>query len=172
MAWSSFTVMEPLCCEVYGSAFIFGSRNGKVYQGFYGFRDDDSYDGTTNVGNEVTGRFQAAFSSFGVPTLNKRAQRVRVLGRCNGEPAVAVAIRNEYNIDQILSPPAPALAPNASWDVALWDLALWQATSSTFNRWIGVTGFGKMLALQCAVRGTGYTLITDYEITFLEGYGL
>jgi hypothetical protein len=170
-AWTSITGMEPYTAVVHQGQFIFSTREGKVYQGFYGYEDGSSYDGTI-AGNEVVGQFQTGFYDYGSPNANKRVQRVRLLGRADGLPAYVLAMEPEYAIGELPNVGAPALNANALWDVAIWDSATWQARSGYWAKWFGVACFGKRLSLLAAVRGTGYTLVTDYEVTYEEGIGL
>jgi len=170
--WSTVTNFDALCSVVHEGAFYFGTRDGYVCKGFVGYRDGDNWDGSSE-GDEVTGQFLTGFFDYGSPTKNKILTRVRMLGLVDGEPSVRVAVRKEYEMQTLMSVSAPAsLGSGALWDHALWDVATWQSGQLTFNRWIGIAGFGKKLALQVAVRGTGATLLTDYEVTFKEGYGL
>jgi hypothetical protein len=170
-SWTTFTVMEPYAAVVHEGTFMFSDREGKLYQGFYGYQDGASYDETVE-GNEVTGQFQTGFHDYGTPNANKRAQRVRILGRSDGTPTYLLRVVPEYSFEDMPNPGGAAVFGSALWDVALWDSDLWQARAATWKKWFGVASFGKRLALQAAVRGSGYTLVTDYEITFETGIGL
>jgi hypothetical protein len=170
-AWSSLTNFPAHCAVLYQGGMIFGTAGGKVYQGFKGYRDGDSYDGV-HTGAEVTGIFQTAFFDFGSPSANKRAQRVKLLGRSDGLPGFIAVIRDEYNIENPPSVPSPPFRSTSLWDIALWDNDLWQSRATTFGKWFGVAGFGKKLSTQVAIRSLGYTLVTDYEVTYEEGIGL
>lgn len=170
-AWSTISEFPAYCCEIFDGKFFFGTKDGYIGLGFSGHHDVASYDGS-EMGNEVTGFFQTGFYDFGSPTANKRATRVRLLGRCDGTPGYIASVKSEYELETLLVAPGPVINNVPLWDVALWDQAVWQARSSTFKKWFGVAGFGKKLAVLIAVRGLGYTLLTDYELTFEEGGGL
>lgn len=168
--WSTITGIEPLCGDMYNGNFIYGTRDGYLNVGFYKFLDGDTYD-EAGDGSEVTGRFLSGFFDYGSPTKNKRATRVRLLGLSDGVPAWAVKLKNEYDLSEFPSVTSPLSSLPSFWDVALWDLGAWLITSITFKKWVGVASFGKKLATQVAIRGSGYTLVTDYEVTFTEGLG-
>lgn len=170
-SWTTFTVMEPYTAALHEGQFIFSDRNGKLYQGFTGYKDGTTYDETV-AGNEVTGQFQTGFHDYGTPNSNKRAQRVRILGRTDGTPTYILRLVPEYEFSDMPTPGAASSTVSFLWDVALWDDALWQARSASWKKWFGVASFGKRLALQAAIRGSGYTLVTDYEITYETGIGL
>lgn len=169
--WATASNMPAYCCMATGDEFLFGTTDGRIYQGFYGSRDGDSYDGSV-VGAEVTGQILGAFQDFGTPTANKVGTRVRLSGRSDGLPSYIARLRSETDIVTLMSAPVPASYTQSIWDVDLWDMAVWGLSALPFGRWFGVAGFGKKLSPQLAVRGLGTTIVTDIEITFKEGIGL
>jgi hypothetical protein len=170
-AWSTVSEMDMLCAEVYQGMLIYGTRDGKVIRGLTGYQDGVSADGLV-LGSEVTGRLMSSFQDLGSPTMNKRALRVKVYGFIDTQPSIFVIMKDEYKVNDLLSTPAPVLSTLPSWDVAIWDQSLWSSSTSSLRRWIGVTGFGKKLSTQMAVRGSGKVLLTDYELLFEQGIGL
>jgi hypothetical protein len=169
-SWSFFTGMDMLCGYVFQGSFYWGSRDGKLYLGFNGYKDKASYDGSV-VGSEVIGQVQCRFADYGTPSSNKRLQRVRILGRSDGTPAVNVKVVPEYDLGSSPTTNAPLPQGTDLWDIGLWNQAIWNGGQATLNKWIGVRGFGKRLSLALAVRGLGSTLLSDYEVTYEEGGG-
>jgi len=170
-AWSSMTNVDPLCAEIYDSQLFVGDRNGFIKLCFFGYRDGDSYNSAVE-GSEVTARFMTGFYDYGSPNMNKRISRVRLLGVSDGVPSYVIKMKSEYDMNELLSTPSPVRVAGALWDVALWDVQYWQFPQKTFKSWYGVRGFGKKISTQIAIRGSGYTLLTDYEVTYEEGIGL
>jgi len=170
-AWASLSNADLLCGEVYRGQIIFGTRDGYVCQLFYGYNDQVSADGT-DVGIEVTGRLQTAFNNFDDPRINKRLLRIKLYGLSDGVPTLGVKFVDEYNMSTVTNAPAPIAINEYTWDVGLWDDAKWQSTQIPFRRWFGVAGFGKKLAMIMAIRGRGYTLLSDYEALYESGYNL
>lgn len=171
-SWSNMTQMDILTAIFAQGNFIFADRGGKVFLGFTGFRDAASYDGTTTVGAEVTGTFATSFQSYGSPNSNKRAQRIRLLGRIGGSVSFGAKLRGEYDLSSPPSVPSPASSAPSIWDVNKWNESLWQTPRASFSKWFGTAGFGKLLSLQVSIRGLGSILLTDYEVTYEEGIGL
>lgn len=170
-AWSSTFNLDPYCSHVFNRQFIFGDRDGYIKLGFFGHRDGDNFDSST-TGDEVTAKLASGFFDCGSPTSNKTATRVRLLGLADGVPEYFISVKSEYDIINVTTgSPAPATT-GSLWDVGLWDVAVWQFAFNTFKRWFGVSAFGKKLSIQLAIRGSGYVLITDYEVTFKKGNGL
>lgn len=180
--WSTQSLFPAFCAVVFQGQMYFGTKDmtygdtqqyqgGRIGEAFSGAKDDASLT-DAEIGNEVTGFFQAGFYDYGTPTKNKRAQRVRLLGVSDGIPGCFIAIFSEYALQTNRQAPLPNLAGESLWNVALWDVAIWSARATTFKRWFGVAGFGKKLSVAAAVRSGGATLVTDYEVTFEEGIGL
>jgi len=169
--WSSASGLDTLCAVLFQGKFIYGTRTGEVNWGFNGVRDGDNYDSTV-LGNEVTAQINTGFNDFGTPTLNKTALRVRLCGITQGPFAFYARIVPEYDILESQQAPAPGVEVRSLWDVGLWDKALWSELRASFHSWFGVAGFGKKLALQLSFRSQGGTVVTDYEVTYKEGFGL
>jgi hypothetical protein len=169
--WATITNMPTLCFTNFNGATFAGTKDGKIYLCFDGYKDGANFD-DANVGSQVTGFFQTGFYDMGSPTQNKRVQRLKLLGMCNGTPGYVAAVRSEYDIQDMIESPPPQIQGQSLWDVALWDHDLWYSRSATFKKWFGVAAFGKKLSTVVAVRGLGYTLLTDYEVTFEAGLGL
>ncbi len=170
-AWSTFTNIPALCATVHEGAFYFGTPDGRVCQGFVGFRDNDSWDGTV-VGDEVIARGQTFFHGLDDDASNHLVTRIRLLGITEGFPAIYITAKSEYAMASSLNVSANPVPVGALWDSALWDSALWGADKLTLSQWFGVAAFGKKLSVQWAVRGAGYTLLTDYEMDYKTGIGL
>ena len=170
-AWSTYSNMDPLCACLYDGQYIFGTRTGEVGVGFVGTRDSDASDGSI-LGAEVTARIQTGFHGLGSPTMNKRVLRTKFYGLAEGLPAIFVVFKEEYDLNELLNVSSPANVGKSIWDTARWDDAIWDLQRGSFRRWIGVGAVGKKLSMQCAVRGAGETLLTDYEVLFEEGINL
>jgi len=170
-AWSTYSNIDTLCACLFDGQFVFGTRTGEIGIGFVGSRDGDQSDGIT-LGTEVTARIQTGFHGLGSPTMNKRALRTKFYGQAEGLPAIYVVFKEEYDINQLLNVNSPAPTGKSVWDTAKWDQTTWDLQRGSFRRWIGVAATGKKLSMQCAVRGTGETLLTDYEVLFEEGINL
>jgi hypothetical protein len=170
-AWSTLSNMNMVDADVYRGRLIFGTREGFVCEGFTGYQDNVPSDGST-VGDEVTARLQTAFLDYGKSTANKRMLRTKIYGLSETSPSIRAVFKAEYNLNELLSTPAPTAQGTVAWDVAMWDDSIWNASVGSFHRWIGVAAYGKKMSLQLAVRGSGRTVLTDYEVLFETGIGL
>lgn len=170
-AWSSFSDIDVLSANILEGELIIGTRDGHVIKGFVGYTDGMSSDGLT-FGAEVTGRIQSAFLDYGDATKNKRMLRSKIYGLVDADPAIYVTFKPEYVINELLNTPSPVLQEKPIWEISVWDSSLWTDSSASFHKWFGVTGYGKKLSMQAAVRSTSAVLITDYEVLFETGIGL
>jgi len=171
--WNTFSGMDTLCSTTFNRKFIFGSSNGMVYQGFTGYRDNVSADGTS-PGDQIIGRIQGAFMDLGDDNSNKRVLRIKVYGFSDLSPSFFAKFQPEYNLSSPISAPITTQVIGGKWDVAKWDVNSWSLGpgDGSFHQWFGVTGFGKKMSLQLAISGSGKTLYTDHEIIFETGIGL
>jgi len=169
--WSTVSNMDMLCGEVFQGKYLYGSRTGDVIQGFVGFNDAVSAD-NSDPGTEVTGRIQGAFSDFRDGTKNKRLLRCKVYGQTDGLPSFYLTFRPEYELNELVSTPAPSTVSIPTWDTAIWDSSVWSLGKLSLHKWFGVSCFGKKLSLQMAIRSSGNTLLTDFEVLFESGIGL
>jgi hypothetical protein len=169
-AWCTFSGMDVLCAAVWNGKFIFGSTNGMVNQAFTGFQDNVSSDGLTK-GDEVTARIQGPFGDYDTPDMNKRMLRIKIYGLSSDDPTYFARFLSEYNLTTPINSPQPVSSITNGWDSGKWDQALW-AGGGSFRKWFGVTGYGKKLSLQLALRGTGKVVYTDHEVLHEVGIGL
>ena len=170
-SWCSISSLDILSTAMYQGYFVFGTRTGSVILGFYGTRDGDSADGLT-FGSEPTGRLQCSFNGMDSPTMNKRLLRTKLYGLSDTSPSFFIKFKAEYDLNELLSVSSPVAVLGSLWDSALWDSAKWETLLGSFHRWIGVAAFGKKLSMQMALRGSGGTMITDFEVLYEEGINL
>jgi hypothetical protein len=169
--WATISDMDLMCAEVYYGQMIVGTRDGFVAQLFYGYNDRTSADGT-DLGTEVTGRYQTAFNDLGDPTMNKRLLRTRLYGIADGIPSMIVKFVEEYDLTTRLSTASPLSILPAIWDLSTWDNSTWAANQASLRKWIGICGFGRKLSMLLAIRGQGRTVLSDYEILYETGINL
>jgi hypothetical protein len=162
-AWSTASDLNLLCGARYQGNFIAGKADGSVIWMFFGSKDDT---------NDITGRMVGAFADYGSPNNNKRMLRTKIYGLADGSPALVARFMPEYRYNELLNVYSAVPVGAAPWDLALWDNALWSSGSVTFHRWFGTSSFGKKLALQLSIIGSGSTLLTDFESAFEIGIGL
>jgi hypothetical protein len=170
-AWSTFSNIDALSMANYQGQMIYGTSDGLVNQAFYGYADNQSADGALK-GDYVTARSQGAFHDFGSPNMNKRMLRIKLYGLSNTPPAYFARFRAEYDLSTPIDAPNPEASIYPLWDDAIWDQAIWAQGDGSFHRWYGVTGYGKKLSLQLAMRGAGHVLATDHETLYEQGIGL
>jgi hypothetical protein len=182
-SWGVMTGIDPLCAANYYGQMVCGRQEPKLnadgsigYDGtiivaFTGYLDG-GFSGGSSIGKNIQGKLLGAFLDYGDPSANKRMLRVKLYGIADGTPIWIAKFIDEYDMDQQLNVYGLAPAGGSTWDVAIWDKATWGAGRATFRGWYGTSCFGKKIALQLAISGTGHTLVTDYEAVFESGMGL
>lgn len=171
-AWCTFTGMDILCAIVWQGQFIFGTRESGVKLGFHNFQDNTDIDNLDD-GDDITARFQNVFNAYQSPNSNKRMLRIKLYGLVDRTALKFMArFKSEYVLSDDVYAPHLSQGPLPFWDIALWDEDSWAIGAGSFHTWFGVSGFGKKLSLQCAVRSGGKVLVTDYESLYETGIGL
>ena len=171
-AWCTFSGMDTLSAAVWKGQFIFGSSDGMVSRGFTEYLDGTNSAGTV-PGTAMTARIQGTFGDYDSPNKNKRMLRIKVYGLGDTDPTFYARFLAEYNTSApILAPQPDQVIGTSLWDTALWDSGLWSEGGGSFDRWFGVTGYGKKLSLQLAIRGAGRVVYTDHEALHEDGIGL
>jgi hypothetical protein len=170
-AWASAAGLDPLCAARHSGNVVAGKADGSVVQLFFGSKDGDTTAGV-GAGNDIVGRLVGAFSDYGTPNNNKRMLRTKIYGLADGNPSLVARFMPEYRFNELLNVYSALPIANSTWDLALWDNVLWSSGSVSFHKWLGTSAFGKKLALQLSVIGTGSTLLTDFEAAFEIGIGL
>jgi len=177
-AWCTVSGMDFRCADVFYGQFIYGTADGMVNQAFFGNEDGVPADGLKH-GDIVTARIQGAFFDYGEPNLNKRMLRVKLYGRSQSDPSFFARYLPEYHLEEPISAPTPNKDDKALWAGAppntadaVWDFSKWGEADGSFHKWFGVSGFGKKLSLQIAIRGSGQIAYTDHEALFEIGIGL
>lgn len=170
--WSLFSGIEAQHWLSYNNNEYFAGTGGKVYQGFFGYRDKASTTGTG--GNPYVSTAQSAFNYFEDRARQKRFTMARPnLLSTTTAPLVNVSVNTDFNInyvDTVISTP-PVSA--STWDASLWDAALWAGGLVNFNVWQSANGVGyaQSTALTIGVKSETYWLATDlvYEVGGMVG---
>jgi len=170
-AWGTFSGLNMKSADVFYGKFIAGTDDGLINQDFVGYEDGVSSDGTVK-GDIVTARIQGAFDDYGSPIMNKRMLRIKVYGLANAQPTFFARFLAEYNLTTPIDAPTPKQSIYPLWDDAIWDENIWAEGDGSFHQWFGLSGFGKKVSLQLAIRGAGRVVYTDHETLYEQGIGL
>lgn len=137
-AWATWAGWSPTVFAVFGDELVFGSADGKIYNGDAGGRDAGAIYSTT---------FLLPFQSNGM-TLVPLMARAIVRSYEVFEPQLT-AIFDYSTI--VPSPPSVAMArPSSGWDADPpegWDVSLWDEQKTMRDRWQGVYGTGEALSI-------------------------
>ena len=94
----------------------------------------------------------SAYSSYGLPAMQKISQFLRPVFAADAEPAYEIVARYDFDIREGDSSPIFTGGSDSVWDVGTWDLALWAGGNVSQVNPLGSSGMGRYIAY--ALRGS------------------
>lgn len=166
-AWSRFTGVPMTCGCMWLSDFYFGGPNGAYVRGFKAGLNGSvtSLSDTSALVGDVQTSFQSA--ADGVNLM--RFIQARPTFVAPSPPGVLVKMNPDYSTTPFVNLP-PAAATTASlWDSATWDNGSWSGTSTTYSRWMGLSGTGRYGSLRVRMTGLPETAWSSAQVTIESG---
>jgi len=176
--WATFTGLNAVCWGQYGLAPMFGDKDGKVLEFWYGNADGVLLDDTG--GANISATVQQAYSFFGAPALQKQIGMYRP-NLITSEPiAINTSILYDFSrtVNGVPNAVPQADLPAGKWDVTTWNNCLWGAgggsgpggpgtplTGASQRDWYQANGIGVAAALTMTIssRADVLWISTDYS---------
>lgn len=159
-AWSNWTAWDGNCLEVFNGRLFFGSKNGKIIEGFTGGFDQ---------GVPYTFTYAPLCEDFGNPLTVKTVRMARAVLRTAIEVDAQITVQSDYILDFPAVPAAPAIPASNEWGAAIWGQAVWGAGrfKEIQQEWDNASGQGS--AISAALRITsGAAVPLDSEIVRID----
>nr|WP_250809336.1 hypothetical protein [Neorhizobium tomejilense] len=159
-AWSNWTAWDGNCLEVFNGRLFFGSRNGKIVEGFTG---------GTDQGMPYTSTYIPLFEDMGNPLSKKIIRMARAVLRTAISTEVQLTIQADYIINLPVAPSAPLIPSLNEWGAAVWGQSVWGEgrVKEIQQDWESVTGEGSAIA-PCARITSGASIPLDTEIVRID----
>jgi hypothetical protein len=171
-SWCEFVGMNALSWDLFADFPVFGTRDGRVCNGWEGFLDGVN-EFTDYIGVPVDTEVITAFNYFGSPGQPKRWTMLRPIFRAGGIPAEAIGINVDYDVtDNLLPPLGTVTRSQAIWDFDKWDQAKWSAEQSRYQKWQSVAGVGFCAAVTMRMSQATATQWIATDFKFEAGHGL
>jgi len=159
-AWSNWTGWDGNCLEVFNGRLFFGSKNGKIIEG---------YTGGSDLGMPYTCCYLPLFEDLGNPLSTKIARMARAALRTAIPVEAQITIQADYIVDLPAVPSAPSIPSQNEWGSAIWGQSIWGAgrVKEIQQDWDNADGQGN--AISPALRITsGATIPLDTEIVRID----
>lgn len=160
-AWGHFTDIDAFCFELFNEHIYFGG-NGVVYK---------LWDTTSDVGFNIDGDIQQAWSYFGRKGQLKKWNMVRPILSTDGVIYPVIAINVDYDDTAPTSTPTFTTLPGSPWNTSPWDTSPWTRSTGIQKSWQSVTGLGYVGSMRMKVSSNNpqiYWTSTDH---IFEGAG-
>lgn len=137
-----FTGINARCWGLKEDAIYFGGADGKVY----------AFDiGTTDDGAAIAADGLQAFSDFGSPGRQKSFKRVEPIFQGASDPAPALDLNVDYQIQAPTGVSAPISSPAARWGVSKWGVGTWGSPQQVWRGWRSIRGYGRAASIRVRV---------------------
>ena len=152
-AWGFWRDIPLSTMVPWHSGFFFGSQDIDRVWVFSGDADKVYLDPDTD-GPPITINWSmlSAYSSYGLPAMQKISQFLRPVFAADAEPAYEIVARYDFDIREGDSSPIFTGGSDSAWDVGTWDLALWAGGNVSQVNPLGSSGMGRYIAY--ALRGS------------------
>lgn len=138
-AWCNFLNWDGACIDVFQGRMFFGSADGKVVE---------AYQTGADRGETYTGAFVPLFTDVDNPASLKITKMASPVLRVTQEANVSVSMQFDYQVDDLVAPPATPITGADVWGQAIWGQAVWGGGKKKNHQqdWYGVGGIGYAFA--------------------------
>lgn len=139
-AWANWTGWDGTCLEVFNGRLLFGSKNGKIIEGYTTGADQ---------GMPYTATYVPLFEDLGNPLALKIAKMARAVLRTAIPVEAQITMQMDYITDFPAAPAAPAIPSSSNeWGAGVWGQSVWGAgrVKEIQQDWDSVDGEGYALA--------------------------
>jgi hypothetical protein len=161
LAWSRILDVPGFVWARRLSEIYAGTDDGRVLRVFDGSTDGEDIHG--NGAYEIRARLTPSFQYFNAPAVRKRALMIRLQFLAKANPAYAVRMNVDFEINPITGTPSAGGNTGSLWDVALWDVDVWSGGAVAFGEWRSVTGLGYSLAPSIFISSLQATTLASIE---------
>lgn len=164
--WAVYRDFPYFTGEVWEGVFYFGDSTGRVLI-HDGSQDNVPLAGTAGIA--IDWSTLSVFQEYGEVGLYKISQFIRPVFLASAAPSYAVEARYDYNLSEVLPPPAATPASGSVWDVGLWDVALWGGDLFEVESPVGASGIGRNIAIAINGSSTSPTILIRYDLMYTSG---
>lgn len=164
--WAVYRDLPYFTGDTWEGTFYVGDSAGRVLI-HDGSQDNVPLGGTT--GSAIDWSSLSVFQEYGEVGKYKITQFIRPVFLAAQSPSYAVEARYDYNLSEVLSPPAAPVISGYVWDVGVWDLALWGGDLVEVEAPVGGYGIGRNIAVAINGSSSSPTILVRYDLMFTTG---
>lgn len=164
--WAVYRDLPYFTGDTWQGIFYIGTEDGRVVV-HTGSQDNVSTTGTNGIAIDWSAL--SVFQEYGEVGKYKITQFIRPVFLAAQAPAYAVEARYDYNLSEVLSPPASPIFSGSVWDVGIWDSALWGGDFVEVENPVGGSGIGRNIAIAINGSSSAPTILVRYDLMFTTG---
>lgn len=164
--WAVYRDIPYYTGETWEGEFYIATDDNRVLL-HTGTQDAVDLDGENGVAIEWS--TLSVFQEYGEVGKYKITQFIRPVFLAAQSPSYAIEARYDYNLSEVLPPPAASVSSGSVWDSGIWDAALWGGDLIEIEKPVGGSGIGRNIAV--AINGSSFspTILVRYDLMFTTG---
>lgn len=164
--WAVYRDIPYFTGDTYEGQFYIGTADGRVLK-HTGTQDAVDINGENGVAIEWSSL--SVFQEYGEVGRYKITQFIRPVFLAQQAPSYSVEARYDYNLSEVLAPPAASVNTGSVWDVGIWDVALWGGDFIEVEKPVGGSGIGRNIAVAVNGSSAASTILVRYDLMFTTG---
>lgn len=165
--WCQFAGYDASHWVTFQGLPYFGSKNGKVYKGWYGHVD--GADLTGNGGTDVVATVQQAYSYLGAPGVQKQIGMYRPTFLVASDVVYGSAVAYDFEFKTAAIGLSAPPAGSSRWDVGVWDQVVWSGSLKSQRQWSQAEGMGSAASFSYIMRSRSEALWVGTDFTYITG---
>ncbi len=164
--WAVYRDLPYFTGDTWGGQFYIGTTDGRVLL-HTGTQDAVDIAGLNGVAIDWSAL--SVFQEYGEVGRYKITQFIRPVFLAAQSPSYAVEARYDYNLSEVLPPPAAPSFSGSVWDVGVWDAALWGGDFIEIEKPVGGSGIGRNIAVSINGSSSAPTILVRYDLMYTTG---
>lgn len=164
--WAVYRDIPYYTGDTWEGDFYIGTADNRVLL-HTGTQDAVDLNGENGIAIEWSGL--SVFQEYGEIGKHKITQFIRPVFLAAQAPSYAVEARYDYNLSEVLSPPAAPSISGSVWDVGVWDSALWGGDFVEIENPVGGSGIGRNIAIAINGSSAAPTILVRYDLMYTTG---
>jgi hypothetical protein len=164
--WAVYRDFPYFTGDTWEGDFYVGTSDGRVliHSG-----TEDAVDINGENGIAIDWSAMSVFQEYGEVGKYKITQFIRPVFEAAQPPSYSVEARYDYNLSEVLAPPAAAVLTGTLWDVGVWDTDLWGGDFIPVEKPVGGAGIGRNIAVAINGSSSSVTILIRYDLMFTSG---
>lgn len=164
--WAVYRDVPYFTGDTWEGQFYIGTSDGRVLI-HSGTEDAVDIDGENGIA--ISWSAMSVFQEYGEVGRYKITQFIRPVFEAVQPPSYSVEARYDYNLSEVLAPPAASVLVGTLWDVGVWDTSLWGGDIIEVEKPVGGSGIGRNIAVAINGSSSTITILVRYDLMFTTG---